>query len=153
MHRCGYLQRQRPTPQVERDHHWVHRKCLGFNSWKYISPCVGNVCNQLSQSWWRTTARRCHSHLYAVLQHNMFHFVIFTFSNSCAVSYSPFFQNLYVKKGAHKPGMWACSGEIHATSHLLQCHIVCFGLSSSSGKHGWSWYPSARHWCTNNSSV
>ena len=143
MHRCGYLQRQRPTPQVERDHHWVHRKCLGFNSWKYISPCVGMFvvisvtvefrCQTVPLSPGRSTTTQqvpfCSFYLFQLL--------------CCFIH--PFLKK-NVKKGAHKPGMWACSGEIHATSHLLQCRIACFGFSASSGKHEWSWYPSSKHY-------
>ena len=56
----------------------------------------------------------------------------------------PSFENVHIE--ADKPVMWASSGKIHASSHLLQWCIGCFGLSSASGKHAWSWYPSTKHY-------
>jgi len=47
---------------------------------------------------------------------------------------------------ADQPGMWASSGEIYATSRLLECPIACFGYKSESAMNGWSWYPSISHY-------
>ena len=47
---------------------------------------------------------------------------------------------------ADKPGMWASSGEMHATAHLLQSRIGCFAANPESGANEWSWYPSQNHY-------
>ena len=53
------------------------------------------------------------------------------FCSYCAVSYTPLLKNVII--AADKPGMWASSGEIRATSHLLESRIGCFGVNSDSG--------------------
>jgi len=42
--------------------------------------------------------------------------------------------------------MWASSGEMHATAHLLQSRIGCFAANPESGANEWSWYPSRNHY-------
>ena len=142
------MQRSQPAHRNESVHSQLHQKCMGCSAWQILAlSSVGNVCKQLREAWWRTTREYC-SHPSSVLRCNRFYLLVSPFPLSVHFN-RPFF-NLFLKIecviAADQPGMWASSGEIYATSHLLECRIGCFASNNESGMNGWSWYPSISHY-------
>ena len=148
MHCSSCVQWWNPAHSTEGPYPWLYKKTMDCSAWKFCYVSIlGNVCQQFLQTWWTSSCWYC-SDTWPVLRHNRFYLLVSPFPLSVHFN-RPFF-NLFLKFecviAADQPGMWASSGEIHATSHLLECRIGCFASNNESGMNGWSWYPSISHY-------